>query len=256
MIRQFWLTNESGEEWDLRPNSESMFANPKGMAEGLGSRSYWQGTRAFAQTNYKDAQSNITGMICFTSGAILTSFEEYVAKSGTLYLHVMRNGVPERYCEVECAVTERPEDFAGWVMASATFRRMSPWKSPERSVTKTVSSVASVAFPVACGGALPCAFTLEVIPSGADYYGTVSVTDGDSTLSMLADTVEEDASLIIVSEEGIQSITNQGGDVYQKIDFASSGFFEAKPGSTITVSFGASFTGTVKLTTKDQWNEA
>lgn len=255
MIRRFWLTNENGEEWDLSARTVSMLANPKGTAEGLGSRSYWQGKRAFAQTDYRDSQSSITGTIHFTNSVHLTSFEQYIHRSEKLYLHVVRNGVAERYCEVECVLSDRTEDLGDWVQCPVIFKRMNPWRNPPKAETKTLSSAAGVTFPKPGDGSLPSSFVLALTPSSS-YTGTISVSDGTSTFALKSITVAASDTLTITSIEGEQSVYNDSTDIYDKIDFSNSCFFEAKPGANINITFGASFTGSAKLEIIDQWNEA
>ncbi len=255
MIRQFWLTNENGEEYDLRAHGTSMLSNPKNTAEGLGSRSYWQGKRTFVQTAYNDTQSTITANINFTSPERLTEFELYIHRSDQLFLHILRSDVPERYAEVECVITDRPEDAGKWVMAAVSFRRLSPWRNPAKTITKTVSSVQSIAFQKPGNGSLPSAFVLKMTPS-ASYTGTISVSDGTNTFAVASLTVVGSDTLAITCIEGEQSVYNDSTDVYNKIDFSTSSFFELIPGADLTITTGASFTGDVTLEIYDQWNEA
>ncbi len=257
MIRQFWLTNENGEEWDLKARSTSMFSAPKGMAEGVGNRTYWQGKRTFVQTNYRDAQSTITGVINFTSGRILSDFERYIHQAEELYLHVIRNDVPERYCRVDCVLTERPEDFAGWVLANVTFKRLSAWRSPARTETLTLSAASTASFALPADGSLPSAFRLSLYFTGPfDAIVTVSDSDGDCQIKFPVD-ASPDETLILSTAEGEQSITFESDDIYDQIDFSVSTFFELKPGKSLNIAFtGDTFTGTATLEIIDQWNEA
>lgn len=255
MIRQFWLTNEKGEEWNLRPYSTSMLSNPKGTSEGVGARTYWQGKRAFVQTNYRDLQSSITSVINFKNSETLTNFEQYIHRSEELFLHCARNGVPERYCKCEVIITDRPEDFAGWVMCSVTFRRLNPWRNPAKSETKSVSSVVSTKFQAPGNGSLGSAFNLRITPSSS-FTGTIAVSDGKGTISLLSITVSANVTLSISSIEGEQAVYNGTTDIYDKINFSASAFFDIEPGADLTISFGASFTGSLVLETFDQWNEA
>lgn len=255
MIRQFFLTNEKGEEWSLRPRGDSMLSNPSGTSEGLGSRTYWQGKRAFVRTDYKDQQSTISGTVNFRNAKVLSDFEQYIERSEELYLHCVRNDVPERFCRVECAITNRPEDFAGWVFVTVAFRRLNPWRNPGKSETKTLSYVGSGKFDAPGNGSLPSAFVLGITPTSS-WSGTVSITDGVNTFATLSLTIGAGKMLRITSIEGEQSIYNDNTDVYDKINFATSTFFEIKPGADLSIVFGSTFNGKATLEIFDQWNEA
>ena len=255
MIRHFWLTNEKGEEFDLRPRGNAMLSNPKGTAEGVGQRSYWQGTRAFEKTNYRDSQSTITGTINFTKPHHFNEFEQYIATSEELYLHVVRDRVAERYCKVDCAITDRPEDFAGWVLATVSFRRLNAWRNPGKREIKTISAQTNVSMASVADGSLPSAFVLRITPSST-FTGAVTVTSGAKTFALSSLTIASSKTLAITSVEGEQSVYNDASDVYNKILFSTSSFFEIDPGSGISIHFSASFTGKVELEIFDQWNEA